>query len=204
MPELTLVTWNSGKSSLLLTLFRLLELDSGTIFIDGIDLRTLPREVIRTRMIAIPQDPFVLSSSVRANADPAGAATDAAIIDALTKVQLWDSIRVRGGLDAQMKAQPLSQGQQQLFCLARAMLRDSRVLVLDEATSNVDQETDTLMQRIIRREFARHTIITVAHRLDTIADADVVAVLSEGRLVEFGKPEELLARQSRFRELHDA
>lgn len=193
----------SGKSSLLLTLFRLLELDSGTIFIDGIDLRTLPREVIRTRMIAIPQDPFVLSSSVRANADPAGAATDAAIIDALNKVQLWDSIRVRGGLDAQMKAQPLSQGQQQLFCLARAMLRDSRILVLDEATSNVDQETDTLMQRIIRREFAQHTIITVAHRLDTIADADVVAVLSEGRLVEFGKPEELLARQSRFRELHD-
>jgi len=110
---------------------------------------------------------------------------------------------VRGGLDAQMKAQPLSQGQQQLFCLARAMLRDSRILVLDEATSNVDQETDTLMQRIIRREFAQHTIITVAHRLDTIADADVVAVLSEGRLVEFGKPEELLARQSRFRELHN-
>lgn len=194
----------SGKSSLLLALFRLLELDSGTIFIDGIDLRTLPREVIRTRMIAIPQDPFVLSSSVRANADPAGAAADAAIIDALKKVQLWDSIHARGGLDAQMKAQPLSQGQQQLFCLARAMLRDSRILVLDEATSNVDQETDTLMQRIIRREFARHTIITVAHRLDTIADADVVAVLSEGRLVEFGKPEELLARQSRFRELHDA
>ena len=197
------MTWNSGKSSLLLTLFRLLELDSGTIFIDGIDLRTLPREVIRTRMIAIPQDPFVLSSSVRANADPAGAATDAAIIDALNKVQLWDSIHVRGGLDAQMKAQPLSQGQQQLFCLARAMLRDSRVLVLDEATSNVDQETDTLMQRVIRREFARHTIITVAHRLDTIADADVVAVLSEGRLVEFGKPEELLARQSKLRELHN-
>ncbi|OCK89464.1 putative multidrug resistance protein [Cenococcum geophilum 1.58] len=193
----------SGKSSLLLTLFRLLELDSGTIFIDGIDLRTLPREVIRTRMTAIPQDPFVLSSSVRANADPAGAATDAAIIDALNKVQLWDSIHARGGLDAQMKTQPLSHGQQQLFCLARAMLRDSRILVLDEATSNVDQETDTLMQRIIRREFARHTIITVAHRLDTIADADVVAVLSEGRLVEFGKPEELLARQSKFRELHN-
>ncbi|OCK85970.1 putative multidrug resistance protein [Lepidopterella palustris CBS 459.81] len=192
----------SGKSSLLLALFCLLELDSGTIFIDGIDLRTIPREVIRTRMIAIPQDPFVLSSSVRTNADPAGAATDAAIISALDKVQLWDSIQARGGLDAQMKAQPLSQGQQQLFCLARAMLRESRILVLDEATSNVDQETDALMQRVIRKEFARHTIVTVAHRLDTIADADVVAVLSEGRLVEFGKPEELLAKQSRFRELH--
>lgn len=193
----------SGKSSLLLTLFRLLELDSGTVFIDDIDFRTIPREVIRTRMIAIPQDPFVLSSSVRANADPTGAATDAAIISVLEKVQLWDIIQARGGLDAQMKAQPLSQGQQQLFCLARAMLRESRILVLDEATSNVDQETDALMQRIIRREFARHTIITVAHRLDTIADADVVAVLSEGRLVEFGKPAELLARQSRFRDLHD-
>jgi ATP-binding cassette subfamily C (CFTR/MRP) protein 1 len=196
-------TLYSGKSSLLLSLCRLIELDSGTIVIDGVDLRTVPREVIRTRMIAIPQDPFVLSDTVRVNADPTGQASDDAIISALEKVQLWESIRIRGGLDAQMKSQPLSQGQLQLFCLARAMLRKSRILLLDEATSNVDSETDTLMQLIIRKEFAQHTIITVAHRLNTISDSDMVAVLHEGKLVEFGPPGELLDRPSMFRDLHN-
>lgn len=190
----------SGKSSLLLSLCRLIELDSGTIVIDGVDLRTVPREVIRTRMIAIPQDPF---DSVRVNAEPTSKASDDAIISALEKVQLWNSIRIRGGLDAQMKSQPLSQGQQQLFCLARAMLRKSRILLLDEATSNVDGETDALMQLIIRKEFAQHTIVTVAHRLNTISDSDMVAVLHEGKLVEFGPPGELLDRPSMFRDLHN-
>lgn len=102
-----------------------------------------------------------------------------------------------------MKAQPLSHGQQQLFCLARAMLRESKILVLDEATSNMDAETDTLMQRIIRKEFSGHTIVTVAHRLNTIEDSDVVAVLDGGRLAEFGSPVELLARkESLFKQLH--
>jgi ATP-binding cassette subfamily C (CFTR/MRP) protein 1 len=196
-------TLYSGKSSLLLSLCRLIELDSGTIVIDGVDLRTVPREVIRTRMTAIPQDPFVLSDSVRVNADPTSKASDDAIISALEKVQLWDSIRIRGGLDAQMKSQPLSQGQQQLFCLARAMLRKSRILLLDEATSNVDGETDALMQLIIRKEFAQHTIITVAHRLNTISDSDMVAVLHEGKLVEFGPPGELLDKPSVFRDLYN-
>jgi ATP-binding cassette, subfamily C (CFTR/MRP), member 1 len=154
-------------------------------------------------MIAIPQDPFVLSDSVRVNADPTGEASDNAIISALEKVQLWDNIQIRGGLDAQMKSQPLSQGQQQLFCLARAMLRKSKILLLDEATSNVDGETDALMQLIIRKEFAQHTIITVAHRLNTISDSDMVAVLHEGKLVEFGPPGELLDRPSMFRDLHN-
>ena len=164
----------------------------------------MPREVIRTRMTAIPQDPFVLSDSVRVNADTSGGASDDAIISALKKVQLWDAIQIRGGLDAQMKSQPLSQGQQQLFCLARAMLRKSKILVLDEATSNVDSETDALMQRVIREVFAQHTIITVAHRINTIFDSDMVAVLHEGKLVEFDSPGELLQRPSMFRDLNNA
>jgi ATP-binding cassette subfamily C (CFTR/MRP) protein 1 len=141
---------------------------------------------------------------VRGNADTTGKINDHDIISALKKVQLWDTIQIRGGLDAQMKSQLLSQGQQQLFCLARAMLRKSKILILDEATSNVDGETDALMQRIIREVFAQHTIITVAHRMNTISDSDMVAVLHEGKLVEFGPPGELLQRPSMFRDLNNA
>lgn len=166
------------------------------------DLQTLPREVIRSRMIAIPQDPFILSGSVRLNADPSGTVFDDRIIDALIKVHLWPVIEARGGLEINLLSHPLSQGQQQLFCLARAMLRRSRILILDEATSNADTETDQLMQSVIREEFKHHTIITVAHRLETIMDADRVAVLDSGRLVEFGEPRELLGRDSIFRDLH--
>jgi ATP-binding cassette subfamily C (CFTR/MRP) protein 1 len=179
-----------------------LELDSGTILIDGVDLQTVQREEIRTRLITIPQDPFIINETVRVNADASGSVPDSVIIETLTKVGLWETINSRGGLDAQMKVQPLSHGQQQLFCLARALMLKSKILVLDEATSNVDGETDQLMQRIIRSEFKEHTIITVAHRLDTIMDSDVVAVLDGGRLVEFGPPQELLGRESLFREMH--
>ena len=192
----------SGKSSLLSTLLRLLDMESGSIMIDGVDLATVPREVIRSRLVAIPQDPFILSGSVRLNADPSATLADDLIINALSKVQLWDILNARGGLEADMNTQPLSQGQQQLFCLARALLRSgSRILVLDEATSSVDAETDQIVQRLIRDEFKDHTIITVAHRLDTIMDSDKVAVLEKGRLVEFESPRALLARPSAFRAL---
>jgi ATP-binding cassette subfamily C (CFTR/MRP) protein 1 len=109
----------------------------------------------------------------------------------------------RGGLDAEMMSNPLSQGQGQIFCLARAMLRIGNrkagesgkgILVLDEATSNVDAETDQLMQRLIREEFSGYTIITVAHRLETIRDSDWIAVLDEGRLIEWDTPEKVLGR----------
>ncbi|TAQ88798.1 hypothetical protein B7494_g2879 [Chlorociboria aeruginascens] len=194
----------SGKSSLLLTLLRILEIQSGSILIDGVDLSTIPREKVRTSMTTIPQDPFIFNDTVRINADPTGVASDDKIISALSKVKLWDTIESRGGLDAQMKVQPLSHGQQQLFVLARAILCKDiiKILILDEATSQVDLETDQLMQDIIRREFKTHVIITVAHRLNTILDSDRVAVLSHGELVEFGDPRELMGKPSWFRDMH--
>lgn len=182
----------SGKTSLLLTLLRVLDLDSGSILIDDVNIQTLPRELIRSRMIAIPQDPALLNDTVRRNIDPSQLTSDERMIDVLTKVHLWSIIESRGGLDQDMKSQPLSQGQQQLFCLARAMLRTSKILILDEATSNVDLETDRQVQEIIRREFKDHTVITVAHRMETIKDYDLIAVLDKGCLVEFGPPGELL------------
>ena len=193
----------SGKSTLLSTLLRLLDLDTGVINVDGYDISTIPREIVRTRMIAIPQDPFILSGTVRLNADPTSACTDEEIILALEKIRLWPILLTRGGLEADLKEQPLSHGQQQLFCLARAMLRKGRILILDEATSNVDGESDRLMQKIIREEFGKHTILTVAHRLETIMDADRVVVMDEGRVVEVGEPAKLLKNEeNRFRQLH--
>lgn len=163
-------------------------------------MQVIRRETIRSRLITIPQDPFILSGSVRLNADPAGTATDKAIILALEKVRLWDILESRGGLDATMNVNPLSQGQQQIFCLARAMLRTAKgkILVLDEATSSVDSETDLLMQRLIRAEFSDYTVLTVAHRLDTIMDSDRIIVLDAGKLVEMGPPDELLKQHGAF------
>jgi ABC-type multidrug transport system fused ATPase/permease subunit len=154
-------------------------------------------------MITVPQDPFVLSGSVRPNADPIGIVPDDTIINDLPKFRLRPIIQARGGLDADLTQQPLSHGQQQLLCLGRAILKQSKILILDEATSNVDSETDQMMQRIIREEFQNYTIITVAHRLDTIMDSDRIAVLESGvLLVEFDSPKLLLERDSAFKNLY--
>ncbi|GES61683.1 ABC transporter [Aspergillus terreus] len=191
----------SGKSSLLSALFRIIELQSGSITIDGIDLNNVSRQEVRSRLIAIPQDPFLLPGTVRFNASPADTVADEEIIKALEKVGLWEHVQTRGGLDIDIDALALSHGQQQLFCLARAMLRSSTILILDEATSNVDGGTDEVMQRVIREEFANKTIITVAHRLRTILDSDFVVVLGHGCILEAGHPGGLLTSPSQFREL---
>lgn len=194
---------HSGKSSLLSTLLRIIDLDSGTIWIDGSDLSLVPRDIVRSKLVVIPQDGFILSGSVRINADPTQTITDERIIAAMQKVQLWNALQERGGLDAEMNKQPLSQGQQQLFCLGRALCRtESKILILDEATSSTNIDTDNLMRNLIRTEFKDHTIITVAHRLDTIMESDKVAILEKGSLVEFGDPRVLLQNGTALKRLY--
>ena len=174
------------------TILGLLEVTAGKVFIDGMDLAAIQRDTVRERLITIPQDPLILIGSVRLNADPAGSNDDDAIITALTKVGLWGVLRERGGLDAEITASSLSKGQQQLLALARALLKKGKILILDEPTSNVDAGTDGTMQRILREDFADCTILTVAHRLNTIIDSDIVMVMDAGRLAEVGSPQKLL------------
>ncbi|KAL2059858.1 hypothetical protein VTL71DRAFT_10013 [Oculimacula yallundae] len=204
----------SGKSSFISSILRMVELTSGKITLDNHDLATLPRALIRQKLICLTQDPFLFTGSIRLNADPLNEATDHEIVSALVKVSLWDvmAAKVEGGkdsetavLDAVMDENFLSHGQRQLFCLARAMLRKSSVLILDEPTSSVDVKTDAQMQAIIRSEFKTHTIIMIAHRLDSLLDFDRVAVLNKGNLIEFGEPSVLLKTEgSAFGKLYHA
>jgi ATP-binding cassette subfamily C (CFTR/MRP) protein 1 len=195
----------SGKSSLITTLFRMLELTpESSITIDGIDITTLPRQLVRSRLNAIPQEPFFIKGSIRSNADPYHSHTDAEIRSAIQKVELWSIVHSKGGLDADLDLEFFSHGQRQLFCLARGILRKSKVVVLDEVTSSVDAKSDDLMQRIIREEFKDATIICVAHRLDTILDFGRIALLGGGELRECDTPSALLGRDSAFRELYNS
>ncbi|RDW58714.1 hypothetical protein BP6252_13190 [Coleophoma cylindrospora] len=191
-----------GKSSLVSTIFRMLELDSGSIIIDGIDISTVPRQEIRSRLVSISQEPYILSGTVRLNVDPFETASDEDVIKALQTVKLWEVISTKGGLSVVVSENILSHGQRQLLCLARALLRKGSILVLDEATSSVDEKTDELMQQIIRTHFQEYTIIAIAHRLNTILDFDKIAVIEKGCLLEFENAAELLSRQSAFSDLY--
>ncbi|OTB09170.1 hypothetical protein M426DRAFT_7187 [Hypoxylon sp. CI-4A] len=188
----------SGKSSLVATIARLLEIESGVISIDDTDIATVPRETIRQRLISLPQDPLILAGSVRLNVDPEGQATDEQVSAALNLVGLGDVVESRGGILADITANSLSRGQQQLLALARAVVKrqvcGSTILLLDEATSNVDADTDAILQRILRESFAGCTRITVAHRIDTIMDSDLIVVMDSGSIVEAGPPGDLMRK----------
>lgn len=199
--DLTLTPIISGKSSLLSTLLRSLDLVDGTILIDGIDIATVSRSLIRTRLVAVPQEGFILPGTVRFNADPSTLISDGEIISAMTKVHLWPTLLSRGGLDADMSKEPLSHGQQQLFGLGRALLRKekAKILILDEATSSMDVKIDEIVRKVVLEEFKEHTVVVIAHRLESIVDLERVVVLEAGDMVEVGVPRELLKRKSRFR-----
>ena len=208
----------------------LTHLKSSGITIDGVDIATVPLSILRSRISCIPQTSVLFRGTVRSNIDPLGACADNELWDALRKAQLDATVRSsHRGLDSTLLggvgdagketeetessagatarthttgALTLSHGQRQLLCICRAMLQRSTILVCDEATSSVDTRTDSLIQQIVRTEFVHCTVITIAHRLDTIMDCDLILVMDNGRCVESGSPEGLRADpRSRFAEM---
>ena len=184
----------SGKSTIILSIFRMVELFGGSISIDGFDIANVSLKDLRNRITIIPQEPVLFTGSLRSNVDPFGDHTDDVIWDVLAKCRMKDRVEDGGGLDSAVEERGgnFSVGQRQLLCLARAMLKRCKVLLLDEATASVDYEVDALIQHTIRTEFKDCTVITIAHRLETIIDADKVIVMSNGTVEEFGSPATLL------------
>ncbi|XP_041776524.1 multidrug resistance-associated protein 1-like isoform X3 [Anopheles merus] len=188
----------AGKSSLTLGLFRIVEAAGGQIIIDGLDISKMGLHQLRSRLTIIPQDPVLFSGTLRANVDPFKSYSDDQVWKALELSHLKTFVKgLTAGLDHEIaeNGENLSVGQRQLVCLARAILRKTKVLILDEATAAVDLETDDLIQKTIRTEFADCTILTIAHRLNTILDSDRVLVLDKGLVAECDSPQNLLANR---------
>ncbi|KFP65524.1 Multidrug resistance-associated protein 1, partial [Cariama cristata] len=191
----------AGKSTLAVGLLRLVEAAEGAILIDGLDIAQLGLHDLRTKITVIPQDPVLFSGSLRMNLDPLNQYTDADIWTALELTQLKNFV---ADLPDQLEykctdqGENLSTGQKQLVCLARALLQKAKILILDEATAAVDLETDLQIQSTLRTQFKDSTVLTIAHRINTIMDCDRILVLENGRIAEFDTLEHLIAQKGLF------
>ncbi|KAJ4782163.1 ABC transporter C family member 8 [Rhynchospora pubera] len=189
----------SGKSTLISSLFRLVDPAGGKILIDNLDICSIGLKDLRTKLSIIPQEPTLFRGTVRTNLDPLGLHSDHEIWEVLEKCQLKSTISFLPTLlDSPVSddGENWSAGQRQLFCLGRVLLRKNKILVLDEATASIDSATDAVLQKVIKREFASCTVITIAHRVPTVTDSDMVLVLSYGKLEEYDKPSRLMERKN--------
>ncbi|TYJ33792.1 hypothetical protein E1A91_A05G126500v1 [Gossypium mustelinum] len=188
----------AGKSSVLNALFRLNPICEGRILVDGLNIVDIPVRDLRARLAVVPQSPFLFEASLRDNLDPLWMSNDEKIWDVLEKCHVKEEVEVAGGLEAKVKeaGTSFSVGQRQLLCLARALLKSSKVLCLDECTANVDTQTASILQKTISTECQGMTVITIAHRISTVLNMDNVFVLNQGTLVEEGNPNALLQDES--------
>ncbi|KAL7868121.1 hypothetical protein SRHO_G00095050 [Serrasalmus rhombeus] len=188
----------SGKSSFSLAFFRMVDTFEGRIIIDDIDIAKLPLQTLRSRFSIILQDPILFSGTIRFNLDPEMKATDSMLWEALEIAQLKPVVKtLPGGLDAMVTegGENFSQGQRQLFCLARAFVRKSSILIMDEATASIDMATESILQKVVMTAFADRTVVTIAHRVHTILNADLVIVMKRGVILEYDKPDVLLSTE---------
>jgi ATP-binding cassette subfamily C (CFTR/MRP) protein 5 len=196
----------SGKSTTLLCLFRILEAAGGSIRIDGVDIGRVPLKRLRQKTLSIvPQDPTLFAGTVRFNLDPFASHSDDDVWSALQRVHMADFVKSLGsaedGTDGltyvlEEGGANLSTGQRQLFCFARAILRGTRVIAVDEGTSSVDEATDAMIQKAMHEAFPDRTLLVVAHRLNTVRNLDHICVLDHGRVAEMGSPDELLQKKN--------
>ncbi|KAJ0978937.1 hypothetical protein J5N97_014411 [Dioscorea zingiberensis] len=194
----------SGKTTLISALFRLVDPAGGRILIDGLDICTIGLKDLRLKLSIIPQEPTLFKGSIRSNLDPLGQYNDQEIWEAIRKCQLEPVIRsLPGLLDSSVSddGENWSVGQRQLFCLGRVLLRRNKILVLDEATASIDSATDNIIQQVIKQEFSSCTVITIAHRVPSVIDSEMVMLLSYGEVVEYDKPSKLMEYNSSFSNL---
>ncbi|XP_041651425.1 ATP-binding cassette sub-family C member 8 isoform X3 [Cheilinus undulatus] len=188
----------SGKSSFSLAFFRMVDMFEGRIVIDDIDIAKLPLQTLRSRLSIILQDPILFSGTIRFNLDPEMKATDEMLWEALDIAQLKPVVKsLPGGLDAMVTegGENFSQGQRQLFCLARAFVRKTSILIMDEATASIDMATESILQKVVMTAFADRTVVTIAHRVHTILNADLVIVMKRGIILEYDRPQALLDKE---------
>uniref|UniRef100_A0A8D3DJ25 ATP-binding cassette sub-family C member 5 n=1 Tax=Scophthalmus maximus TaxID=52904 RepID=A0A8D3DJ25_SCOMX len=198
----------SGKSSLGVALFRLAELAGGSIIIDGVQIAQIGLDDLRSKLSIIPQEPVLFIGTIRTNLDPWDQFSDSQIWEALEKTHIKEMVsQLPHSLYSEVteNGENFSVGERQLLCVARALLRNSKILILDEATAAIDTETDRLIQETIRREFGSCTTLIIAHRLNTVMSCSRVMVLENGQILEFDSPSALLADEnSRFRAMIEA
>ena len=186
--------------------FSLVTITSGEIFIDGVDISTLPKEKLQSALVPISQNPLVIPGSIRENLALGITSTidDSAMVFALKEVGLWSQIRDHGGLSANIDTTNLSNGQRQILCIARAILFPGRIIIMDEPTAGFDEHTERLATGLLREKLKGRTIISITHQINTVMDSDLVMVMKHGTVSELGAPQELLSRRGMFWQLYSA
>ena len=185
----------AGKSTICLALCRIVEATSGSILIDGVDIKTLGLADLREKITIIPQEPTLFEGTLRFNLDPVGSISDSELMRMAKKASLEDLVnRDEKGLDQDIEdgGKNLSSGEKQLIWILRAILRKNKIVLMDEATANIDIKTEQTIQKLIHEEFTESTVLTIAHRLNTIIHSDKVLVLNRGQVEEYDDPQKLI------------